>query len=212
MVPHMTTTDRPLLGRRGSHCATWCLRAVAVGAVLVAIVLPLHRLAMPGGSVPLTLVAEAAGSFDVPGLPDGVTTSVAEGAVSLDVPRLPIGLRLFTEASDVVAALAVGAGAWWLAGVLKTVAAGQPFDRRNSARLSGVAAAVVVGGALAPVLDDLAGFAVLEHLDLIGPDSPFVLTLAHVNFLPLLLALVVLAAAEAFRRGAALADDVEGLV
>jgi hypothetical protein len=78
--------------------------------------------------------------------------------------------------------------------------------------LLGVAAAVLLGGALAPVMDDLAGFAVLEHLDLVGPDSPFVLTLLHVNFAPLLLTLVVLAAAEAFRRGAALADDVDGLV
>jgi hypothetical protein len=212
MVPSMTTTDRPLLGRRGSSFATWCLRAVAVGAVLVAIVLPLHRLAMPGGSVPVSLAAEVARTLDVPGLPDGVTASVADDSVHLDVPQVPTGLRLLTEASGVVTALAVGAGAWWLAGVLRTVAAGRPFDRRNSARLRGVAAAVLVGGAVTPALADLAGFAVLEHLDLVGPDSPFVLTLLHVNFLPLLLTLVVLAAAEAFRRGAALADDVDGLV
>jgi hypothetical protein len=208
----MTTTDRPLLGRRGSTFATWCLRGVAAVAVVVAIVLPLHRLAMPGGSVPVFLVAEAARTLEVPGLPDGVTASVADGAVTLDAPQLPTALRLFTEASGVLVALAVGAGAWLLAGVLRTVAAGRPFDRPNSARLLGVAAAVLLGGALAPVMDDLAGFAVLEHLDLVGPDSPFVLTLLHVNFAPLLLTLVVLAAAEAFRRGAALADDVDGLV
>jgi hypothetical protein len=208
----MTTTDRPLLGRRGSHITTWVLRAVAVVAMVVAIVLPVHRLIADGGSVPVSVVAEVARTFDVPGLPDGVTTSVAEGAVSLDVDRLPTGLRLFTEASDVLLALAVGAGAWWLAGVLRTVAAGRPFDRANSARLRGVAAAVLLGGVVAPVLDDVAGFAVLDHLDLIGPDSPFVLTLVHVDFIPLLLTLVVLAAAEAFRRGTALADDVDGLV
>ena len=208
----MTTTDRPVLGRRGSNVATWCLRAVAVGAVLVAIVLPLHRLLMPGGSVPVSLVADAVRTVAVPGLPAGVTASVAEGTVSLDVAGLPPGLRLLTEASGVVAALAVAAGAWWLAGVLGTVAGGHPFHRRNSARLRGVAAAVLVGGVLAPIVDDLAGLAVLDHLDLLGPDSPFVLTLLHFDALPVLLTLVVLAAAEAFRRGAAMADDVEGLV
>jgi hypothetical protein len=208
----MTTTDRPVLGRRGSSFATWCLRGVAVVAVLVAVVLPLYRLSVAGGSVPVSLVADAAPTVAVPGLPDGVTASVADGTVSLDVVSLGPGLRLLTEASGVLVALAVAAGAWWLAGVLGTVAAGRPFDRRNSARLRGVAAAVLVGGVLAPVLDDLAGLAVLEHLDLLGPDSPFVLTLLHVNAVPVLLTLVVLAAAEAFRRGAALADDVDGLV
>jgi hypothetical protein len=208
----MTTTDRPLLGRRGSTVATWCLRGVAVVAVLVAIVLPLHRLTVAGGSVPVSLVAEGARTLDMPGLPDGVSAAVADDAVSLEVSQLPTGLRLFTEASGVLAALAVGAGAWALAGVLRTVATGRPFDRRNATRLAGVAAAVLVGGVLAPVIDDVAGFAVLDHLDLVGPDSPFVLTLLHVDLLPLLLALVVVAAAEAFRRGAALADDVDGLV
>jgi hypothetical protein len=208
----MTTTDRPLLGRRGSNLATWCLRALAVVAVLTAIVLPLHSLTVSGGSVPTTLVADVGQTLDVPGLPDGVTSSVAADAVSLDVARLPTGLRLFTEASDVLLALAVGAGAWWLAGVLQTVSAGRPFDRRNAGRLQGVAAAVLLGGVVAPVLDDVAGFAVLDRLDLAGPDSPFVLTLLSVNLAPVLLALVVLAAAEAFRRGAALADDVDGLV
>ena len=78
--------------------------------------------------------------------------------------------------------------------------------------LLGLTCAVVVGGVLAPILDDLAGFTVLDRLGLVDSDSPFVLTIAHVNFAAQLLALVVLGAAEAFRRGAALADDVEGLI
>jgi hypothetical protein len=208
----MTTTDRPLLGRRGSSLAIWCLRAVVVGGVLMAIVLPVHRLTMHGGSVPVSLVSSAVRPLDVPGLPAGVTVSVAGDAVSLDVARLSTGLRLLTEASGIVSALAVAAGAWWLVGVLRTVAAGRPFDRRNAARLLGLTGAVLVGGVLAPILGDLVGFAVLDRHDLVGPDSPFVLTMLHVDVVPLLLALVVLGAAEAFRRGAALADDVDGLV
>jgi hypothetical protein len=121
----MTTTDRPLLGRRGSGLAIWCLRAVALGGVLLAIVLPVHGLTMHGGSVPVSLAPGKVPPLDLPHLPLGVTLSTAADAMSLDVARLPI---------------------------------------------------------------------------------------AHVNFAALLLALVVLGAAEAFRRGAALADDVEGLI
>jgi hypothetical protein len=208
----MTTTDRPLLGRRGSTFALWALRAVVAGGVFMAVALPVHSLTMRGGSVPVWLVPSAAPSLDMPGLPHGVTVSVPGNAVSLDVARLSTGLRLLTEASGIVTALAVAAGAWWLAGLLRTVAAGRPFDRRNAARLLGLTGAVLVGGVLAPILDDLVGFTLLDRLGLVDSDSRFVLTLVHVDFTPLLLALVILGAAEAFRRGAALADDVDGLV
>ena len=212
MLRAMTTTDRPLLGRRGSGLAIWCLRAVALGGVLFAIALPVHGLTMAGGSVPVSLAPGTVSALHVPGLPSGVTVSAAADAVSLGVARLPTGMRLLTEASGVVTALAVAAGAWWLAGVLRSVALGRPFERRNAARLLGLTAAVVVGGVLAPILDDLVGFTLLDRLGLVDSGSPFVLTMVHVNLAPLLLALVVLGAAEAFRRGAALADDVEGLV
>jgi hypothetical protein len=208
----MTTTDRPLLGRRGSGLAVWCLRAIALGGVLVAVVLPVHGLTMHGGSVPVSPVPGSVPPPQVPGLPSGVTLSTAADALSLDVARLPAGLRLLTEASGVVTALAVAAGAWWLAGVLRTVALGRPFDRRNAARLLGLTCAVVAGGVLAPILDDLVGFAVLDRLGLVDSGSPFVATMVHVNATPLLLSLVVLGAAEAFRRGTARADDVEGLI
>jgi len=208
----MTTTDRPLLGRRGSGLTTWCLRAVSLGGVLYAVVLLVHSLTTAGGSVPVSLSPGKVPPLDVPGLPSGVTVSAAADAISLDVARLSTGLRLLSEASGVVTALAVAAGAWWLAGVLRSVAQGRPFEQRNSARLLGLAGAIVVGGVLGPILDDLAGFAVLDRVGLVDSDSPFVLTLVHVNFVPLLLALVVVAAAEAFRRGSVLADDVAGLV
>lgn len=208
----MTTTNRPLLGRRGSGLAVWGLRAAALGGLLFAVALPIHGLTTAGGSVPVSLVPGKVPPLHVPGLPPGVTVSAAADAVSLDVARLSTGLRLLTEASGVVTALAVAAGAWWLAGVLRSVALGRPFERRNAARLLGLTGAVVVGGVLAPILDDLVGFTLLDRLGLVDSDSPFVLTMLHVNVAPLLLALVVLGAAEAFRRGAALADDVDGLV
>jgi hypothetical protein len=61
------------------------------------------------------------------------------------------------------------------------------------------------------VLRDVAGTAVLEATGLAEPGSPFVIA-ATFSFLPIMLAVLVLTVAEAFRRGAALTHEVDGLV
>jgi hypothetical protein len=208
----MTVTGKPFLGRRGTSAASWCLRVVSLGALVVAAVVPLHRLTVPGGSVPVTLAPDVDSTFDLPGLPGGTSVGPADGGAVLDVGSLPIDVRLFTVASTVLAALAVAAGAWWLAGVLRSVGAGRPFDPRNPRRLAGVAAALLLGGLAAPMTGNAASIVVLDHLGLTGPDSPFALVLLELDLAPVLLALVVLAAAEAFQRGAALTHEVDGLV
>ena len=78
--------------------------------------------------------------------------------------------------------------------------------------MTGVALAVLVGGLLAPIVDNAAANAVIGHLGLRDEDLPFALVLLDLNFNALLFAALVLAIAEAFRRGGALADDVDGLV
>jgi hypothetical protein len=65
---------------------------------------------------------------------------------------------------------------------------------------------------VAPALDTGVAAVVLTHLGLAEPGSPVELVFFQLSFAPLLIAAVVLAAAEAFRRGAALADDADGLV
>ena len=92
---------------------------------------------------------------------------------ALAAATLPLGLRLLATAGPVLLLLSVAAGAWCLAGLVRSVRAGQPFDRRNPARLVGVALAVLAGGVLAPVVRDLAGIAVLDSTGLVGPGSPF---------------------------------------
>jgi hypothetical protein len=212
----MTSTAKPLIGRSGMNAVTWLLLALAVVSVVLAVAIPLQQLTERGADVPVTLSGEAADrageALPLPGLPAGTSVSSAAETFQLSADELPAGLRLLSQASTSLVFLSVGAGAWWLAMVLRSIRAGRPFDRRNPGRLSGVAGAVVVGGVVAPIVGNAAANAVLGHLDLLDPDGPFTFVLLDLKFNGLLFAAVVLAFAEAFRRGGALADDVEGLV
>lgn len=160
--------------------------------------------------------------------PDAGVT--AEGTVRLPEPRLPAGgwvetsgpltLRawdstlteqLLARGDSLVLGLGLGAGGLLLRRLLLSVARGWPFEPGNARRLAMIAGLVAVVGTLAGVLPQVAGLLVLDRLDQVGPGSPFS---AGVSFplLPVLATPVVLALAEAFRRGAELADDADGLV
>lgn len=149
-------------------------------------------------------------------VPPGATLSSIDygGAAELATPELPLGLRLFAVAGALAGQLAWVAGALYVRRVLLTIEHGEPFTRRNAGRLVRVAALVLLGGAVAPWLSWWGVREVLAHLklprDLVLP--PGVDLDADIGFTGLLLALVVLAAAEAFRRGRKLAEDTEGLV
>jgi hypothetical protein len=213
MVTGMTSSSAPVLTRRGTGFATWCLLLVAVVAIVVAVAAPLVQLAMDGGTVPVTLAdPEAVRELDVPGLPGGTAVHMNDDSAHLYVESLPAGFRLLTAAGTSATALAVAVGAWLLFLVLRSVRQSTPFDRRNPGRLVGVAAAVILGGVVAPALDTGVAAVVLDHVGLVGPDSPLTLVFLEFSFAPLLIAAVVLAAADAFRRGAVLADDADGLV
>jgi hypothetical protein len=189
------------------------LQIVAAVALVVAVVLPINQLTQPGGDVTVTLADDGAErSLDLRGLPEGVSVADAEPTAVLHAFELPVALRALTELPSALAALAVAAGTWWLARVLTSIRHGQPFDRRNPTRLAGVATAVVLGGVVAPMAGNVAANTVLGHLGLLDPGSPFAFVILELSFNPLLLAALVLAIAEAFRRGGALADEVEGMV
>jgi hypothetical protein len=150
-------------------------------------------------------------------MPPGATLSSGTGyggAAELMTPQLPLGLRLFAGVGALVGQLAWVAGALYVRRILLTVERGEPFIRRNAGRLVRVAGLVFLGGAVAPWLSWWGGREVLAHLqlsrDLILP--PGVDHGDSLGFTSVLLGLVVLAAAEAFRRGRKLAEDTEGLV
>jgi hypothetical protein len=212
----MTSSAKPLIGRGGMNAVTWLLMALAVVSVVLAVAIPLQQLTETGAAVPVTLTGEAAGRVDealpIPRVPEGATVTYSAEEYELSAAQLPAELRLLSQAATSLLFLSVAGGAWCLALVLRSIRAGQPFDRRNPGRLTGLAVAIVGGGLLAPIVGNVAANAVLGHLDLLGPDSPFVMVIADLKFNPLLFAAIVMAFAEAFRRGGALDDDVEGLV
>jgi hypothetical protein len=212
----MTSPAKPLIGRGSMSAVTWLLLALAVVSVVLAVAIPLQQLTEPGAAVPVTLTGEAADrvdeALDVPRVPEGATVTYSAEEYELSAAELPDELRLLSQAATSILFLSVAGGAWCLALVLRSIRAGQPFDRRNPGRLTGLAVAILGGGLLAPIVGNVAANAVLGHLDLLGPDSPFVMVIADLAFNPLLLAAIVMAFAEAFRRGGALDDDVEGLV
>ncbi|MGY2003962.1 DUF2975 domain-containing protein [Blastococcus sp. SYSU DS1024] len=207
------TTSRPFLGRTGTSLTAAVLFVVAGIALVSAVVLPVNQLTQPGGSVVVS-TADPTGDqrLDLPGLPEGVWVVDTTPESMLFAADLPAGLRVLTELPASLAAVAVAVGAWLLARILSTVHDGHPFDRRNPGRLAGLAAAVVLGGLVVPMAEGVVATAVLEHLDLTGPDPPLVLFEVTIPFTPIGLALALLAAAEAFRRGRVLEDEVEGTV
>ncbi|MDP5183463.1 DUF2975 domain-containing protein [Blastococcus sp. BMG 814] len=207
------TTSRPFLGRTGTNLGAAVLFVVAAVALLTAVVLPINQLTQPGGSVTVNAAdPDEDRSLGLAGLPEGVWIVDSTLESQLFASDLPAGLRALTELPASLSAIAVTVGAWLLARVLWAIHDGRPFDRRNPGRLAGLAAAVVLGGLVVSMVEGVVATAVLEHLDLAGPDSPLVLFDITIPLTPIGLALALLAAAEAFRRGRALEDEVEGMV
>ena len=169
--------------------------------VLVPVSVDFSRL--PGGGASVSVPAA--------GLPAGSYVEVLSPEQGLRVPDATPVEQLLANADGALLGLAVLAGAVLLRRLLLSIADGRPFRSGNAWRIAVLAVLVGGVGTLAPVLPDLAGILVLERLGAVGPDSPYG---AQVSFplTPLLVAPVLLALAEAFRRGAELADDVRGLV
>ncbi|WP_158544841.1 DUF2975 domain-containing protein [Blastococcus sp. TF02-9] len=200
-------------GRTGTSLVSAVLLVAAVVALLLAVALPFEQLGESSGSVPVTLAEPAgSGSPDVAGLPEDVVVADVSNEFRLTALELPAGLRVLTGLPDVLTLLSVAVGAWLLGRVLSAIHDGRPFDRRNPGRLAGLAAAVLVGGLVVPVVEAVGTSAVLDHLDLVGPDGPFLAFEATLSFVPVGVALALVGAAEAFRRGRALEDELEGTV
>jgi hypothetical protein len=156
-------------------------------------------------------------------LPVTYTTQVASG---IQLPRGatlygPATVHLLLEDATLVerftqalpellfGAMTIAVG-WLLYQLLRSTQAGEPFTRRNVMRLNVIALTVGIGGTLTQVLQGIADNAIhgTGRLPSTGTLS-FEMTFTP---LPLVVMLIVALIAEAFRRGVALRDDVEGLV
>jgi hypothetical protein len=120
--------------------------------------------------------------------------------------------QLLSRGDSAILGLSVGGGALLLRRLLLSIAEGEPFRQGNAARIAGIAALTLGGSIGAAVTPGLAGGLVLGRIGLDSADSPVVATPFSFPQTPLLVALLLLALAEAFRRGTELAQDVDGLV
>ncbi len=145
-------------------------------------------------------------------LPDATYLQAVDGGLVLvDSTGASRWTGFLARGDSALGGLAVGLCAVLLAPVLTSLAAGEPFRRGNAARIGATAATILLAGTLAPLLPQIAALGVLDRLALVGPESPFVVGL-QLELAPLGVSALVFAVAEAFRRGAQIADDAVGLV
>lgn len=153
-----------------------------------------------------------AAPFAPPGLPPGSEFRTTGYDWLLAAPESTVTEQLLARSGSVVLGLPLLIGTYLLRGLLLSIADGRPFDPRNARRLAGIALVVAVAGLVGSALPDLAGVLALDRLGGAGPDSPYRAEVGWEVSAPWLLWPVLLALAEAFRRGAELTDDVRGLV
>jgi len=177
----------------------------------------------PAGAPGTVLVKDGAEpsvpfGLTIPGIPADTSTSAEaswlEGhgyTLTLHSWGSTVPEQLLNRGGFAVVGLCMGVGAVWLRRVLTSIAEGRPFQPGNAARIAGIGGLVVLASLANDILPALGSNLVLQRLGLIGASSPIFAEV--VPSLGLLLAVpFLLALAEAFRRGAELAKDVEGLV
>jgi hypothetical protein len=137
----------------------------------------------------------------------GLKLSAAESA-TLTVADPSLGQRILLDLPGLFDAVPILLGIYWLFLVARTLRAGDPFAPQNPRRVFGISILIAVGS-----LGDSVLTAFTNHLLVAGTSLedhvPFAL---HISFLPLGIAAIVAALAEAFRVGVRLRADTEGLV
>ena len=200
---------------------SWLIGLIGVVAAVAGPVYAINGATQAAGAVevPVELAGQDdAGRTRVPlavaDLPDGTAVSARNGGsdVELSAEDSTIAEQLLSRGDALVLGLALGAGAWLLRPVLGSLAAGRPFGSGNARRLAGLATVVVLAAGIGPLLPQIGSLVVLDRLDLVGPDSPFVVGVTFAVTPALVTALLLLVLAEAFRQGERISEDVEGLV
>jgi hypothetical protein len=151
--------------------------------------------------------------FGLPGVKDTMLEAKA-GTLTMQSWDSTVLEQLTARGGTAVSALCVGGGAFLLRTLMLSTAAGHPFQHGNAARIAGVAGLIAVAAVASAVLPYVSAELVFHRIGLSTAGS----AVAPPPLLPgstpvhLLVALLVLALAGAFRRGRELARDVDGLV
>ena len=137
----------------------------------------------------------------------GVAYSVATYDIRVVGPTT--GQRIFGLAAGVLWAALLVAGSLIVARLMRSIAEGNAFDRANVGRLRWLAALLLGAVPVAFVVDLFARGALVTDAELGGlPPTASI----SIPWLPIVAGLVVALIAQAFVAGAALRDDVDGLV
>ncbi|GAA1286886.1 hypothetical protein Psi02_53250 [Planotetraspora silvatica] len=143
-----------------------------------------------------------------PRLPEGVRLRPAAGELDLTAWDSTVLEQLLARGGVAVTGVCLGVAAVLVRRVLLSVVEGEPFRAGNPARIAGLAGLVAFAGVAGAVLAHISASSVLGRLDLAGS---FV-TGVSIPLEPVLVALLLLVLAEAFRHGGELAEDVVGTV
>jgi hypothetical protein len=148
----------------------------------------------------------------VTGIPQDSWINVGTGRpFTLDSWGSTVTEQLLSRGAGLITGLCLLWGALVVRRLVLSISGGQPFQRGNPARLTQLAGLIAAATIAAGVFPYLAAHLVLGRLGLSGPASPLYAHLAIAGA-PLLVALFLLVLAQAFRRGAELAQDTEGLI
>lgn len=179
------------------------LGAVALGAILAWVVEPVSDWL---SNAPLTPTISSA--VVVPQL-DAVGVAHGSGTYAIDVVDPGAGQRILAMAPGLLAAALVVLACWCTVLLLRTVAAGDPFQPLNVTRLRVVAACLVVGWPVVLFFQLMVRIVLLGSVDLGGLALDATI---HLPWAPVVAGMVVALLAEAFKVGSRLRDDVDGLV
>jgi hypothetical protein len=147
------------------------------------------------------------------GTPRTGTSVEVEGRIRYIVDHASTGLWVVSLLPALVLALAVSGVALLLLRLMHETYAGRPFSQHGVRRLRLVAVVVGTAAIVVPLLNSVSSHTIVARVlpdqaqgifagwDIVGATVPW-----------LVVALIVLAVAEAFDIGAALADDVDGLI
>ena len=197
----MNSEERTPLGAN----AVWT-GVVAVLAVAAIVSLAVTRLAIAFGEDGLVWEIPIPESYDAPPAPSGASVQVTQGIVS--VPDAGAGVSALIVATVGVAAIAGIAAICCYVVLSLEVSRGRTFSRRAVRMLTSMAAITLLGTTTCYLLDSAIGRSVRSAVGLgeVGGSTPLSYWLGFAIFAALSLI------AYAFRRGAALQKDTEGLV
>lgn len=201
--PTRYARDRWTFDRYDSWALATLLALVSLAAVVAGVVAPLVGWA---GGHPLHV--PYSGEVSVPAL-DAVNQPYSTARYDLKLNDPTTGQRLLALGPGVALATLTVACAVLVFAVMRDIVRGEPFQPRSVTRLRMLAGLVAVGLPVVWFVRATATGQLLSAVDLGGLP---VATTVDIPVIPMLAGVTIALLAEAFRAGARLRDDVEGLI